>query len=258
MYTKPSLTRTPLKTIQENHQEDKLDKADENSEGQVKTKGKAKKQVKTYEKKKNKASSDKFEYPEQDLENARKAMPHSFSPSVNESSSYRSKKRNITSFEEHQYFQGPQPSPVSTTSVTKESSSSRSKAPSEISGDERGDFQEPKSVARSSNSVVAPLQTRSTLRLTMAMFVNSRAPEAKLIDYALIRYFPENMLSDFKNFLYDFSFFQAGGNEIEYIQKMVVDASKIPESKALLTLNEKIKEINPNLHPLAPGSTLEA
>jgi hypothetical protein len=92
----------------------------------------------------------------------------------------------------------------------------------------------------------------------MAMFVNSRAPEAKLIDYALIRYFPENMLSDFKNFLYDFSFFQAGGNEIEYIQKMVVDASKIPESKALLTLNEKIKEINPNLHPLAPGSTLEA
>ena len=243
MYTKPSLMRTPLKTIQENQQEDKLDKSDENSEGQVKTEGKAEKQVKTYEKKKNKASSNKFEYPEQDLENARKAMPHSFSPNVNESSSGRSKKRNVTSFEEHQYFQGPQPSSVSNTSVSKESSSRRSKERSEISVDERRDFQEPKSVARSSNSVVAPPQTRAALRLTMAMFVKSRAPEVKLIDYALIRYFPEKMLSDFKGFLYDFSFFQAGGNEIEYIQKIVVDASKNPDSKALLALIENLKEI---------------
>jgi len=294
MYTKPSLTRTPLKTIQENHQEDNLDKSDENSEGQVKTKGKAEKQVKTYEKKKNKASSDKFEYPEQDLENARKAMPHSFSPNVNESSSGRSKKRNVTSFEEHQYFQGPQPSSVSTTSVTKESSSSRSKAPSEISGDERRDFQkpesaskiarpvkkesssgrsqklyesnaderrdfqEPKSLARSSNSVVAPPQKRAELGMLMDIFFKSSSPGARIIDYALIRYFPEEMLADFKKLLNDFSFSMMGGNEIAYVQKIVVDASKNPESKALLALIEKCEEINPNLHPLAKGPTLDA
>jgi hypothetical protein len=185
-------------------------------------------------------------------------MPHSFSPNVNESSSGRSKKRNVTSFEEHQYFQGPQPSSVSTASVSKESSSGRSKARSEISGDERRDFQEPKSLARSSNSVVAPPQKRAELGMLMDIFFKSSSPGARIIDYALIRYFPEEMLADFKKLLNVFSFSMMDGNEIAYVKKIVVDASKNPESKALLALIEKCEEINPNLHPLAKGPTLDA
>lgn len=183
----------------------------------------------------------------------------STTPFKNKSSSGRSKKIIENKVEERRHFQEPQSASRIARPVRNESSSDRSKKLYETSRPvEHKEFQEPKSVASSSDRVSSPPQPRLVLRMLMDIFLKSSAPEIKIVNYVLTKYFPEEILTNFKELLHDFSFSLMGGNEIACIHKIVADASANPKSKALLTLIEKSKEINPNLHPLAEGPTLAA